>query len=74
MSVVRNRRDQLQLFVHGRDAGSATLPKLRTFPVGGVVSSYVENVSKAIQDRVLRAFFTSRDKIKLKISCHCGLR
>ena len=56
VSVVRNRRDQL--FDHGRDAGSANLPELRKF-----------QVSKAIQDRVLRALFASRDK--LKIGCHC---
>ena len=41
VSVVRSRRDQL--FDHGRDAGSATLPELRTFPVVGVVSLFVED-------------------------------
>ena len=53
-------------------AGSATLSELRTFPVVGVVSSFVEDVSQQDgEDRVLRALLTSGDK--LKIGCHCGL-
>ena len=46
MSVVRSRSDQLS--IHGTDAGSATLSEFRTFPVGGVVTSLVEDVSEAI--------------------------
>jgi hypothetical protein len=34
---------------------SATLSEIRIFPVGGIVSLFVEDVSEAIQDRVLRA-------------------
>ena len=48
-SQVRSRRDQL--FVHGRDAGAATLPEFRVFPAGGVVSLFAEDVSEAIQGR-----------------------
>ena len=46
VSVVRSRSDQLS--IHGTDAGSATLSEFRTFPVGGVVTSLVEDVSEAI--------------------------
>ena len=49
-----------QLFVCYCDSGSATVSEVRAFPIGGVISSLVEDVTETVEDRVFSVFLSSR--------------